>query len=387
MYCFLVKLSTFLTLFCYALLRVAVHTVPQDAIIQDFPQRTFADMRKTMVLGSRKSREFGDSESDEVFTNDVAIGCGGSSPLFSASDAGDGGDVRINRRRLGTVEDGSTCNNVTNFFCWMTCLDIPEAQNAVSYINEGFSLYCLDPQVFAQSGNKVSAAYDECNGGFVHNPACMGSWQRTAPEVPAYSVLVDEDALLAVEESFCYGGTSMYMDGFHWTDSVCVIYLFPQWILNTAGALVGASFGTLFFGIALEGIIWKRREVTHAMSSGWMRLGASTVFYGLQLTMGYMLMLIVMTYSGPLFMCVVLGLMTGHFAFNAIAMKSKKDKSKEKDGEPSRCCEEQACLCTKEDEAYETCGANGSSDDADSGSADSAPPVPEGITPCCQNTL
>lgn len=56
----------------------------------------------------------------------------------------------------------------------------------------------------------------------------------------------------------------------------------------------------------------------------------STLIYGgVQLTIGYFLMLVVMTYSGPLFLCVVVGLVMGHAAFNARgAMKAaaaKKD--------------------------------------------------------------
>lgn len=367
-----------------------MHTVPLDAIIQDFPQRTFADMRQSMVLGSssKKARAYGDNSDVDVATDQVSIGCGYSTPTSSNIF---NGDTQIHRRRLGTVENGATCNNITNFFCWMTCLDIPQADNAASFVNEGYSLYCLDPQELSRSGGQVSAAYSECKGGFTHNAACMGSWERTAPGVPAYEVVVDEDALVSHEESFCYGGTSMYMDGFHWTDSVCVIYLFPEWVLNTAGSLVGASIGTLFFGIALEGVIWKRREVVNSVQAGWTRVCVSSIFYGLQLTMGYLLMLVVMTYSGPLFMCVILGLMSGHFLFSTISMKTKiKKEEKDREGEIEKknCCEEEACLCTDEvDKGCDVCAANGNTDDGDSKSSGSAPLVPEGSTPCCQHSM
>ena len=362
----------------------AVHTVPQDAIIQDFPQRTFADMRESMVLGINKKNTFYQDEDDDVHR--VAIGCGASLPPSSTSPAYTG-DIRINRRRLGMVDNGNACNNVTNFFCWMSCLDIPQAKNATDLVSEGYSLYCVDPQVLSQTDD-VSKASKECAGGFNHNAACMGSWEKTAPGVPAASVVVDQDALLNFEESFCYGGTSMYMDGFHWTDSVCVIYLFPQWILSSAGSMVGASIGTIGFGIALEGVIWKRRDVVNSLPVGWARLGVTSLFYGLQLTMGYFLMLVVMTYSAPLFLCVIVGLMSGHFLFNAISMMAKNKKSTARatnNGVDS----ENYCPCDGEaDSGCVVCTANANtSDEDDSKSVGSGDDIPEGSTPCCQHSL
>jgi hypothetical protein len=205
----------------------------------------------------------------------------------------------------------------------------------------------------------------------------VGSWQPTAPGVPSQEVLVGVEGLEVADERFCYGGTTMYMDGFHWLDPTCVIYLFPQWVLTTGGSLVGACFGTIFFGMALEGVIRKRRDVVQSLPGGWKRLGASTIFYGVQLTMGYMLMLVIMTYSGPLFMCVILGLMSGHALFNANGAKSAKEiKQKatdESQGDGSDCCGTgpvDECPCK-----------------LDNHRDDSGPFVPEGSTPCCQNTM
>merc|ERR1719410_1636391 len=53
------------------------------------------------------------------------------------------------------------------------------------------------------------------------------------------------------------------------------------------------------------------------MEAGTRRLLVSAIFYGLQLTMGYLLMLIIMIYSGALFFAVILGLVIGHILFNA----------------------------------------------------------------------
>lgn len=343
-----------------------MHLVPQDAVIQDFPRRTFADMRKAMVLSGMKNRTF--SENNEHH-DDIAIGCGRSASTPSWTSVG--GTTRIHRRRLQMVDNASACNNATNFFCWMSCLSIPDVDMAAEKIQDGYSLYCLDPATLDKTSQNVSAAQSKCNAGGIiggaHNDACIGSWQTTVPGVPSQEVHVDMESLEAAEQQFCYGGTSMYMDGFHWMNPTCIIYLFPGWVLTSSGKVAAASIGTLLFGIALEAVIWKRRLVVQSFSTGWKRLAASTLFYGLQLTMGYLIMLVVMTYSGPLFMCVVLGLMGGHAMFNARSMVASKVHT------VAACGTEQP-IARSETEV-------------DRQDSSDTPTVPEGITPCCQNAL
>jgi hypothetical protein len=199
----------------------------------------------------------------------------------------------------------------------------------------------------------------------------MGSWQPTAPGVQAQEVLVEGAQGAATEEPFCYGGTSMYMDGFQWLGSTCVIYLFPNWILNSAGKLVAACLGSVVFGAFMEYIIRMRRDVVQTMAPGWKRLGASAIFYGVQLSMGYSLMLVIMIYSAPLFLSVVVGLMGGHVLFNAKdALAGSTTKSKK----TSKIDDSITPEGTKEGSEASYCEAS------DGG-------VPEGSTPCCQHTL
>jgi Ctr copper transporter family len=362
------------TIVCAAL--ATVHTVPADAIIQDFPKRTFSEMRQAMVLAGKTPRTYGAGQShsgnDGQAGDVMAIGCGAA----SASELTLNGATRINRRRIQMVSDASVCNNVTNFFCWMSCLEIPEANSAAGFLTEGYSLYCLDPGTLAKTGNKVSAAQEVCNlngviGG-AHQDSCLGSWQKTAPGVAYQEVSLTDPSLLAPQTEFCYGGTSMYMDGFHWTDPTCVIYLFPSWVLNSVGLLTGASIGTIIFAIALEAVIWQRRSIVPSCPEGFMRLGASTLFYGVQLTMGYLLMLVVMIYSGPLFFSVIMGLMIGHALFNGGGFRKPKRKSSDDyvDGTHEN-----------SSDGLERAGKTGPSCCADGVKAT------EGLTPCCQNTL
>lgn len=327
-----------------------------------------------------------------VDDNVAAMGCGVEEPLVQG-EAGKSHVVLSPRRRLQHVQNANACNNSTNFFCWMQCLDIPSADQAQGYVNEGYSLYCLDPAILASSGNRVSNAAAPCRVGYVHNANCQGSWQPTAPGVVSADVKVDTDAV--IDERFCYGGTSMYMDGFHWLDTACVIYLFPEWVLTTPGALVGASIGTLIAGILLEGVIQQRRQVVKRFRPGYSRLAVSAAFYGIQLTMGYFLMLVVMTYSGPLFLCVVLGLVGGHIFFTAqdAIWKGGKAKKTDKPGETTQhlcqgdCKKECTGYCAALENVEQPvhpegeCNCNSQTDDDDNAG------VPEGGTPCCQNTL
>jgi Ctr copper transporter family len=359
-----------------------VHLVPQDTILQDLPQRTFADLQQ--ALAHSKDRVY---HTDSVKEDFASIGCGpGNSSPFS----------RVERRhRLEAGEDPSACNNITNFFCWMRCMPVPDppVDNAVATAS---SLYCLDPRTLDTTQGNVTAAVTPCNGasgqpGGKHNDICVGQWQPSVNGL-AEAVQVKENLVTGSSDDsfsakFCYGGTSMYMDGFHWLGNTCVIYLFPDWVVSTSGALVGACIGTIFVAMALEGIIRLRRfAVAQMPMRTWKRLICSTTFYGLQLTMGYLIMLIVMTYSGPLFLSAILGLMVGHIVFNADqAACATTDVVRS------------AAAALKEGSAASSYGSteqrtvdkpcNGSLASTDDTTPTGSDLVPEGITPCCQNTI
>jgi hypothetical protein len=181
----------------------------------------------------------------------------------------------------------------------------------------------------------------------------------------------------------------MYMDGFTWIhDTTCVIYLFPKWVLTTQGKFAAAAIGTFVFGILLEYAISQRRRVVSKLGPGYRRLATSALFYALQLTMGYLLMLVVMIYSGPLFLCTILGIVGGHVLFNAkdaVLSGKKKTTSNKKYHTAGTMVEETAC-CSKGDVESSTTGDEPCcSDKAES--EDDNDGVPEGSTPCCQHTL
>jgi len=298
-----------------------MHLVPQGAIVEQNPKLlTFGDMKKSMG-------QFGNMQDE----SDIGMGCGNSytknlSPFLTKSDDID--NVQLSsayRRRLATVGPAD-CNNSTNLFCWMNCRDIPDDDGIVTdRLEEGESVYCLDPAVLSNTKD-LRAAVDACADSFTksvggnHQESCANTWYSTEAGVPTYlqGEIVDDSATGNYDytEKYCWGATSMHMQGFEWEGLTCVVYLFQGWIISSRGQLALACLGTILVGILVEFIVRQRpimiRRVTNTMA----KLAISTTFYGTQLTLAYFLMLVVMTYSGPLVLCVVLGLMTGHVVGN-----------------------------------------------------------------------
>jgi len=312
-----------------------MHLVPENAIIQNFPtQATFADMRYSMLLRSKKYFKYSESTLQLDDSNkDIAIGCGVvRNAKESTFDSKNNNNFIVKeRRRLQLHVDASECNNNTNFYCWMSCVSIPNANKAASLTKEGKSLYCADHTKMDDGdlANAVKFCTDPLTGaaGGAMNTDCVGIWADAVEEdipsqqlnIPVMRSSLDESASMEeeeVEEPYCYSGTSMYMNGFQWKGVYCVIYLFPSWILNTPSKMAIACIGTLFTAVGLEGVITARRILLPKIQKRQKKLLCSTIIYGLQLTLGYLIMLVVMTYSVPLFLCCIFGLMMGHFFFH-----------------------------------------------------------------------
>ena len=60
------------------------------------------------------------------------------------------------------------CRNDNDFYCWLKCLDLPpdDIISIHMHLNNGESLYCLDPSALKDTGN-ITEAYDACNYGRV----------------------------------------------------------------------------------------------------------------------------------------------------------------------------------------------------------------------------
>jgi len=294
-----------------------MNLVPENALV--YGGKTLRDVKQSLSLSHQHKTDYQPS-SDVPSGNSISLGC---DVVVAAPHEEQAGGLELEsaqttdrRRRHLQMQDASMCNNVTNFYCWMTCMDIPKVDQAPLYLEAGYSLYCADKSILKSSG-KLSTAHEACID--VHNMGCSGEWEKTVEGVEAASI--DIKALESSDEielPFCYSGTTMYMEGFQWIQSsTCVILLFPSWVLNSAGKYVAAVIGTILLAIGLEKFIQQRRKAMACMEDGTHRLVASAIFYGIQLSIGYILMLIIMVYSVVLFLAVILGLVIGHVLFNA----------------------------------------------------------------------
>lgn len=206
-------------------------------------------------------------------------------------------------RRILTTADSDSCGP-NDLFCWRQCLPSDCGHDAV----------CLD----AGTGASVDPA-DHCTScvPYCLPPAPPGQ-SRSPPPPPRPAQL-----------GFCTGlGTVMHMSGFKIGGDDCVNYLFVSWTLDSEGAFAGAVIGSFALAIATEALTWFRRE--------WLRkhkaLKKQPALYRflmgfafmIQVTLGYVLMLIAMTYQAELFIAVIVGLALGHTLLNVAAPVSER---------------------------------------------------------------
>mmetsp|Transcript_20165 Transcript_20165/g.41553 ORF Transcript_20165/g.41553 Transcript_20165/m.41553 type:complete len:189 (+) Transcript_20165:122-688(+) len=129
------------------------------------------------------------------------------------------------------------------------------------------------------------------------------------------------------EMDFCRGmSMTMSMGGFqsalfskgHPAD--CITFLFTEWKLDRPGKYVGAMIVTFVLAVLNEGIAHWQPHIRNYYLEGkpkHQRKTVMTLIYGSQQLLGWLLMLIAMTFSIELFACVVLGLFFGKFLFPA----------------------------------------------------------------------
>jgi hypothetical protein len=123
--------------------------------------------------------------------------------------------------------------------------------------------------------------------------------------------------------------TTMYMDGFKLNGGgaaqPCVALLFKSWSLHTPALLALGFFATVAMGMSIEALASLRRNLQNPGFCNCHNIPTSTsrayavALYAVQITFGYLLMLVSMTYHFVLFSAVIIGLLIGHIIFGAKA--------------------------------------------------------------------
>mmetsp|Transcript_37342 Transcript_37342/g.66857 ORF Transcript_37342/g.66857 Transcript_37342/m.66857 type:complete len:630 (-) Transcript_37342:75-1964(-) len=207
--------------------------------------------------------------------------------------------------RRGLVE--VTKCSAGKIYCWMSCLSVPEdAECSKDEILCGqMDTGKLWPEDFL----------DPATGDPTHCYAC--------------GLFCPEQEQL--EHDFCntqLPATTMWMAGFQIASPTdgCVAYLFQPWVLSSAAKFAVACIGTFLMGIFVEFLVSVRRQVLSwepprrfigsVLGRRVLKTCSMLTLYAVQVTLGYLLMLVAMTYQVELFLMVIFGLMAGHGIFN-----------------------------------------------------------------------
>jgi copper chaperone CopZ len=185
--------------------------------------------------------------------------------------------------------------------CWM---QIPCEDAKMCYDDSGSEVIqeCLLPDKTSGTGKNA------CNQADAMNPKCQ--WRCPRGTSPNKSQ--------PVGNSFCdkQASVSMYMNGFNslWDKNRgCVILFFQGVILDKPWKFALGMVFVLSMGIATQGLVALRPVV--AARTNHNRYVAALMF-GLNVAMGWFMMLVAMTFSVELFICGSLGLILGHILFN-----------------------------------------------------------------------
>ena len=197
-----------------------------------------------------------------------------------------------------------SCKNDTAY-CWMACLPLPDS--------------CPSDQTECyNSEHKPCNVIDE---GPPHDATC--AWHCKDP------VTTTPGPTPAPEAKFCDGGMDMLMGGFEvaggstpTVTKTCVILFFKSWNLDSAGKFAAACIGVFALGFCIEALICLRRKIVNRKRlfiniPMALRKIIVIALFGTNLILGYLAMLVAMTYSVELFICVVVGLIVGHALLNS----------------------------------------------------------------------
>eukprot|EP00798_Chlamydomonas_sp_ICE-L_P012782 gene12782-16040_t len=237
-----------------------------------------------------------------------------------------------NARKLAD-EDLCGANEV---YCWMSCIafssDIGCSKSDVQCADPTGAIW---PNEFINPG---TGDPDHCYDCGLSCPAIPGGNSTSPPSRPSTGFC--NTRLIAI---------SMWMTGFQFSGKStdpCVIYLFPEWVLDTKVKFAFACIGTFFMGIACLSlayaiaVIKRKRRASHVQSvcpnveekGGLVGTPPAppsqhkqmkllwelliVLLYAIQMTLAYWLMLLAMTYQAELFIMTVAGLATGYWIFN-----------------------------------------------------------------------
>jgi hypothetical protein len=183
-------------------------------------------------------------------------------------------------------------------YCWMGCYPLPKS--------------CPSPDLAMCFSNKSNVTCSTEPNGKPMDPTCK--WE-CAPQVEG----------VYKTSSYCNGKMDMLMLGFDVSgkrENPCIVLFIEAWTLDSQIKFWTACFGVMALGFGIEALIALRRTISRRRNQRLNLRGAGThrcvvvACFALNLIIGYLAMLVVMTYSIELFSSVIIGLIIGHAFFN-----------------------------------------------------------------------
>ncbi len=204
--------------------------------------------------------------------------------------------VRLSSRDHWVEAMDATCAQ-GEAYCWMGCYPLPSECPRVT-----------DAVCFSDVTNVTCSTEP---GGKPMDPTCK--WQCKPEEPPQYRM-----------SSYCNGKMDMLMFGFDVSGdkrNPCIVLFVEAWTLDSRTKFYAACVGVMALGFSIEAVIALRRTISRRRRL-FLKAGPASrkaiilTLFAFNLVLGYLAMLVAMTYSVELFCFVVLGLVVGHGVFN-----------------------------------------------------------------------
>lgn len=261
---------------------------------------------------------------------------------------GDSDDVEVSNFACGSsliLADQVVGCGAGQISCWMTCMSTQD----VGPCSGGYWLPAVAggkneyQTLSVQCRNKNDGAKWPLESGQMCpdcTPAC--TMESSSSAIPSPSPSTPGTHHPTSTSDFCQSsaasvGVSMYMVGFKMSstspDAPCVVFLYADLVLDTPWKFALGCLATIVLCASVEVLSVASRRLPEKRQND---IGALMHVFGL--TLAYLAMLLVMTYSVEIFCCVIIGFFIGHVTASCLRRRDQKRSNSKGTIAGSPCC-------------------------------------------------
>lgn len=220
-----------------------------------------------------------------------------------------------------------------NISCWMTCMStagleqctggywVPGVQGSKNEF-QSLTVQCRNTNDGGAWPHDTGKMCPHCK------PACTLVSSASTPTPPKPTGPTTSPSSDFCQTSMDTVGVSMYMIGFQVTsmspNTQCIVWLWSGWVLDTPLKFTLGCFASIALCACVELFSVAQRGLSHKRQRD---LGV--LLHICSLTLAYLGMLLVMTYSVEIFACVIFGFLLGHISASLL----KRQLPKTRDGD------------------------------------------------------